>query len=432
MKGLDLLYKKADVVVVGAGLSGLTAAYLLQRKGYKVHVFESANQVGGRVRTERVEGFLLDRGFHLLHTAYPEFKNFIDMKPLKVKPVYNGALIRHDGEFNLLANPGKQARDLLSTMIAGNANWKDKLKMIRLLAEANSIKDKDLLLKEDITALEYFTNKGFSDKFINSFFKPFLASTFLDNDLNTPSRLALFIFKMFNKGVVGLPENGIGAVPEQIASKLKPGTIHLQSRVKKVSGAGIQLLKGDFITADRILLATSPLALNHLLPENNIDLDSKHVTCLYFAADTPPVSKPVVVLNGEDKGLVNNLCVVDQVQPSYAPEGSHLIALHVTREHDFDDEELVDEVMKEMAQWFGVKVNSWEHLKTYHIKYGLPLQKKMEVDKYALQYNDQIFVCGDHLSYGSMNAAIRSGKEVADLLHKSLRKAKKGRQVHRE
>jgi len=432
MKGLDLLYKKADVVVVGAGLSGLTAAYLLQRKGYKVHVFDAASQVGGRVRTERVEGFLLDRGFHLLHTAYPEFKNFIDMKLLNVKPVYNGALIRYDGDFNLLANPSKQFRDLLSTAIAGNANWKDKLKMIQLFAEANTISDKNLLKSDDISALEYFTNKGFSDKFINSFFKPFLASTFLDNELSTPSRLALFIFKMFNKGVVGLPENGIGAVPEQIESKLKDGTVHLQSKVKKVSAAGIQLAKGDFITADRILLATNPLALSELLPEYAIDMDSKHVTCLYFATDTPPVSRPVVVLNGEDNALVNNLCVVDQIQPTYAPDGNHLVALHVTRDHDYDDEELVDEVMKEMAQWFGVKVNSWEHLKTYHIKYALPRQKKAEIDKYAVSYNDQIVICGDHLSYGSMNAAIRSGKEAAGLLHKSLRKSKKARPVRRE
>ena len=249
--------------------------------------------------------------------------------------------------------------------------------------------------------------------------------------MSTPSRLALFIFKMFNKGVVGLPEGGIGAIPEQLAASLDKGTIHLKSKVKKISSAGIQLLKGDFITTDRVILATNPLALNDLLPEYAIDVDSRHVTCLYFATDTAPVSKPVVVLNGEDKGLVNNLCVVDLIQPTYAPDGSHLVAIHVTKQHDFDDEELVDEVMKEMAQWFGVKVNSWEHLKTFHIKYALPRRNTLSTQQYAVKHDSNIVICGDHLSYGSMNAAIRSGKEAAEIMHKSIRKAKKDRQARR-
>jgi phytoene dehydrogenase-like protein len=432
MQDLNLLYKKADVAVVGAGIAGLTAACLLQKKGYKVHVFEAAKQAGGRIRTERVGGFMLDRGFHLFFSAYPEIKNFIDVKRLNLKPVYPGTIIRYDGDFNLMCNPGKHFRDMLSTMVASNASWSDLVKMLRLLAEANRLNSSNLLAHDDISALEYFKRKGFSDKFINSFFKPFLASTFLDDEeMNTPSRLALFIFKMFSKGIVGLPEHGIGAVPEQIAAKLEPGTLHLQSKVRKISSAGIQLLKGDFITADKVLLATNPLALNELLPDYKIDLDSRHVTCLYFATDTPPVTKPVVVLNGENKGLVNNLCVVDLIQPTYSPAGHHLVAVHVTRQHDFDDEELVDEVMKEMASWFGVKVNTWEHLKTYYIKYALPRKNRLETQQYAVQHDANTVICGDHLSYGSMNAAIRSGKEAADILHKSLKNAKKDRQVRR-
>ncbi len=431
MQGLNLLYKKADVVVVGAGMAGLTAAYNLQNRGYKVHVFEGEAQVGGRIRTDHCEGFILDRGFQLFHTAYPEVKNFIDVKKLNVKPIYNGALIRYDGDFNLLSNPSMQFKDMLSTMVASNANWKDKLKMVQLLADANGLKDKKLFDKNDITAKEFLEQKGFSDKFINSFFRPFLASSFLDNDLKTPSRLLRFIFKMFNKGMVGLPEKGMNAVPDQLASKLQEGTIHLTSRVKKVSAAGIQLLKGDFITADRVLIATNPMALGKLLPEYEHEVKSRHVSCMYFATDVPPVAKPIAVLNGEEKGLVNNLCVVNLVQPTYAPDGSNLVAVNITKPHDFDDEELVDEVLKEMAQWFGIKVNGWEHLKTYHIKYALP-ENKGETNNYAVQHSENIFICGDHLSYGSMNAAIKSGKVAAQLLHKSLRRAKKGRRVHQE
>jgi phytoene dehydrogenase-like protein len=432
MKGINLLYKKADVVVVGAGIAGLTAAYLLQKKGYKVHVFEAANQVGGRIRTDKVEGFLLDRGFQLFYSAYPEVKNFIDVKKLNIGQIYNGSLIRYMGDFNLLSNPSKEFKDVFSSLVANNATLKDKMKMLKLLSDANSIREPKMDLENDITALEYLQKLEFSEKFINSFFKPFLASTFLDNELQTPSTLLKFIFKMFSKGSVGLPEKGMSAIPEQMAKKLEPETLHLQSKVKKITSSGIQLLKGDFITADRVLLATNPLALKELLPEYEIDLGSRNVSCLYFTSNIPPVSKPVIVLNGEDKGLVNNMCVVNLIQPTYAPKGSYLIAVNITKAHDLDDEELVDTVMKEMAQWYGIKVNNWQHVKTYHIKYALPKENKWVNENYAEKHNEKVYICGDHLSYGSMNAALKSGKVAADLLHQDLKAAKKAHPIHRE
>ncbi len=430
MKGINLVYKKADVAIVGAGIAGLTAAYQLQKKGYKVQVFEAAKEVGGRIRTDKVEGFLLDRGLQLFYTSYPEVKSFIDSKKLNVKPIYNGALVRYNGDFSLVSNPNKQLKDILGTLVASNSNWRDKLKMMRLLADANTLNERKLISKNDISTEQYLEEAGFSDKFINSFFKPFLASTFLDDDLKTPSRLMKFIFKMFDKGIVGLPEKGMSSVPEQLASKLERGTVNLQSKVKKVSSAGLQLLKGEFITADRVLIATNSPSLSKLLPDYEVGLSPRHVSCLYFATEVPPVSKPVIILNGEEKGLVNNLCVVSLVQPSYAPEGSHLVAINITKHHDYDDEELVDEVLKEMAHWFGVNVNNWQHLRTYHIKNALPQSDKVVSDAYAVQYNDTVFVCGDHLSYGSMNAAIKSGKIAANMLHKDLKKAKKGHPIH--
>jgi protoporphyrinogen oxidase len=224
----------------------------------------------------------------------------------------------------------------------------------------------------------------------------------------------------------------MGAIPQQMAKKLEPDTLHLQSKVKKITSSGIQLLKGDFITADRILLATNPLALKELLPEYEIDLGSRNVSCLYFTSNIPPVSKPIIVLNGEDKGLVNNMCVVNLIQPTYAPKGSYLIAVNITKPHDLDDEELVDTVMKEMAQWYGIKVNNWEHIKTYHIKYALPKENKWLENHYAVQQNEKVFICGDHLSYGSMNAALKSGKVAAEMLHQDLKAAKKAHPAPRE
>lgn len=414
-----------DVAIVGAGMSGLTAAYYLQQMGLHVQVFESSRQVGGRIRTDRIDGFQLDRGFHLFHTAYPEAQGLFDLAALKLKPIYQGAIIRTEGHFNLIANPFKEVRDIINTLLADNGTLRDKFRILSLITHLRNATDQELFNMKDQSALDYLRDFGFSEKFIHTFFRPFVHAVFLENKLQTSSRLMLFILKIMSKGEIALPEQGIGAVPQQLATHLKPDTLVLGTRVKRIEESGLELSRGKCVMAKKILISTNPCDLNQLLPEYNFDGTSGKLCCIYFAAETPPVKKPVILLNGEGKGIVNNVFVPSLAQPAYAPQGIHLVSVTVDPPEGVDDYDLVEMVITELVSWFGVKVNHWEHLKTYHIPYTLPAKARFDLDNYATQLCDHLFVCGDHLSYGSVNAAIRSGKDAARMIRAVLRADKK-------
>jgi phytoene dehydrogenase-like protein len=414
-----------DVAIVGAGMSGLTAAYYLQQMGLQVQIFEASRQVGGRIRTDRIDGFQLDRGFHLFHTAYPEAQGLFDLAALKLKPIYQGAIIRTEGHFNLIANPFKEVRDIINTLLADNGTMRDKFRILSLITHLRNATDQELFNMKDQSALDYLRDYGFSEKFIHTFFRPFVHAVFLENKLQTSSRLMLFILKIMSKGEIALPEQGIGAVPQQLATHLKPDTLVLGTRVKRIEEGGLELSTGKCVMAKKILIATNPCDLNQLLPEYNFDGTSGKLCCIYFAAETPPVKKPVILLNGEGKGIVNNVFVPSLAQPAYAPQGIHLVSVTVDPPEGVDDYDLVEMVITELVSWFGVKVNHWEHLKAYHVPYTLPAKARFDLDNYATQLCDRLFVCGDHLSYGSVNAAIRSGKDAAHMIRAELRANKK-------
>lgn len=411
-----------DVAIIGAGLSGLTAAYHLQKKGYEVAVFECAGQVGGRCRTDYINGFILDRGIHFFQTAYPETKNLLDYKALKLESVYPGALIRHESSFHLLTNPMRKVGDLLSSVISPISNLKDKLKLAALVTQLATHSDKSIFTMEEQSTLEYLQNKGFSDSMIENFFLPFVKSVFFDDSMSVSNRLFCYTLKMFAIEDNTLPANGICSIPEQIHAKLKPGTVHLRTKVKSIQDDGLELMNGEFVGAKKIIVSTTPHDLAKILEGFEDHSEFNHVSCLYFACKTPPVKKPIIMLNGQGRGIVNNVFVPTTLQPAYAPAGSHLVMVTVDNSAlELDDEELIDATLNELADWFGVRVNEWAHIKTHHIKYALPRKDSLEDMRFTKKIREDIFLCGDHLSFGSINSALRSGRETAEWVEKELR-----------
>lgn len=415
-----------DVLIIGAGMSGLSAAYTLYKKGISFKIVEATSSVGGRMKTERIQGFQLDRGLHFFQTAYPEASKLLDFEELELQNVYQGALVYHKNDFSLLSNPFKKPSDLLSSMIADIANWKDKLKIISLIISLKNSEIATITKDCNITAEEFFRQYGFSEMFINSFLRPFVGSILHDPKMESSADYVLFGLKMIINGEVTLPKNGIASIPEQVASKLPEDSFIFNNKVKMIEGNQVTLLDGTTLNAKKIIISINPLDLKNLFPDLAIDPASNHVTCLYFAtSEKPPVSKPVIVLNGENKGLVNSLFVPSLVEKNYAPEGQHLISISIVKENDLDDEELTDKVLSEMSEWFGINVNSWEHLKTYHIKYALPKHGKLCEKVVFSKHSDDIYMCGDYFSYGSINSAILSGRKAAEDVITTLKKESK-------
>lgn len=406
-----------DVIVIGAGFSGLSAAYYLQRKGLSVKVLEVSSQVGGRARSDKMDGFILDRGLHFYHHSTTELSKIINLNDLALKNSYPGYLLRYQGTFNLFTNPLYQTVDTISTALAKNASFTDKIRLFGLYAKLKTTAYNKLVKETEASTFEYLSKNGFSKKLIDSFFRPMVAANIFDYNLQSSSRFSKVYLKSLFQDHVALPKDGIGKIASTIAEKLEPNTVAFKSKVKRIADNGVELVNGDFIEAKFIVVATNAIDANNIVGNKELPAECSHVSTLYFSTDKAPLSKPVVILNGDNgTTLVNHVFVPSLLHPTYAPSGKHLVAVNVVKEHDLDDEELVEKCLTELSDWFGLKVMDWQHLKTYYIKYAMPFKPILDEVKFTKKINNHVYACGDSLSVGSMESALRSGRETADII----------------
>ncbi len=406
---------KLDVVVIGAGLSGLSAAIHLQNEGLNIKVFEASDGVGGRARTDHYEGFLLDRGFQVLLTAYPETRKMLNYEALDLKHFYPGALIQFKEKIYQFSDPFRKPLDTFKSLFNPIANWGDKLKILALRNRLRRFEPEDIFKEKEMSTYEYLKEWNFSDKIIDRFFRPFLGGIFLNNDLTTSSRMFEFVFKMFGEGYAALPAEGMGAIAIQLAEKLNENTIEFNNAVKKVNKGELILANGEKVACRNILVATDSMTANRLIG-TQLPTAYNSVKCLYFSSDMPPYKQAILMLNANEGGLVNNVCVPSVINSNYAPEGKALISVSITQKTELEGDELIIAVKKELRKWFKKELRYWEHLRTYDIPLSLPHSANIEIPskKDIKAIKKGIYLCGDHLLYGSINAALLSGRQTAD------------------
>ena len=406
---------KPEVLIVGGGIAGLCCARHLHQSGVSSKVLESADQVGGRARTEVFRGFRLDRGFQVLLTEYPEAKQVLNYEKLHLKCFEPGALVRYQGKFHRFVDPWRRPRHLLSTAFSPIASFADKLRMARLRSRVGRGSLEDLNKRPEKTTLAKLYEEGFSDRTVDRFFRPFLGGVFLENELSTSSRKFEFVFRMFSQGDAAMPANGMGAIAVQLADNLLPDTVQTNTRVVEVRPNLVRLEGGQELTAANVILACeAPVAARLLGAEP--PKTSHGVTCLYFSADSPPVKEPILVLNGEGQGPINNLCVPSQVVPGCAPSGKSLISVTVLGSTSSEQKKnLREEVLSQLRSWYGSTVDSWDHLKTFNIPYALPSQNPQSQMPVSNSSNHRgIILCGDYLENASIQGAMVSGRRAAE------------------
>ena len=408
------------MVIVGAGMAGLCCALRLQEKGIPCTVLEASDAPGGRVRTDKVDGFLLDRGFQVLLTAYPEARRILDYKALGLRTFAPGALVRMNGKFHRISDPFRQPWTIPATLLAPLGSLKDKRRVVHLRRHVLSGSIDELFQRPETSALEALLNFGFSDRMIGSFFRPFFGGIFLETDLATSSRMLEFVFRMFSLGKAALPAAGMGAIPQQLADRLPAGTIRLSAKVEMLGEGEVRLVGGERVRAAAVVLATEAPEAARLLPD--LRPPGSHGTaCLYFAADQAPFAKPLLVLNGEGRGPVDNLCVPNAVAPSYSPAGKALISATVVGAASADEKELETEVRKHLASWFGAAVQSWRHLRTYRIPLALPARSSLEPAALPVRRRPGLYLCGDHRETPSLQGAMVSGRRAAEAVAEDWR-----------
>ncbi|PWS28304.1 hypothetical protein DHW03_00140 [Pedobacter yonginense] len=410
----------ADVIIIGAGLAGLTAAKVLKTAGKSVLVIEASDGVGGRVRTDEVDGFLLDRGFQVLLTAYPETKKLLDYDALDLKSFDSGALILEEHKVSQIGDPLRQPSALIGTLFSSAGTFLDKLRMLRLKFKLVSKSIEDIFAEREMTTLAYLKKQGFSNLIINKFFLPFFTGIFLEDKLMTSSRMFEFVFKMFSEGNAALPAKGMGMIPLQLASSLAESELRLNTKVTAIEPMSVKTMDGGSFSADFILIATDQLNLPHPYKKNHDQFHS--VTNMYFTAAHRPFNEALIALNTLPGKLVNNIAVMDKISSAYAKNGQSLISLSLIGDYSNREQTtLQQQVLSELKLWYPDAPN-WKHLKTYHINYALPSDEQVvnDMEDGAINLSDGCYICGDHLLNGSINAAMKSGRVAAEAIIRKM------------
>ncbi|MCA9803055.1 MAG: FAD-dependent oxidoreductase [Cyanobacteria bacterium HKST-UBA02] len=413
--------ERVEVAIVGGGLAGLCCARTLANRNIPCLVLEASDQVGGRVRTDLVDGFLLDRGFQIFLTAYPEARAVLNYEALSFRPFAPGAIVAAGGgAFHKLSDPWKRPLAALETFMAPVGNPADKVKVGVLRTRARMMTVEQIFAqKNDCSTEAHLEQEGFSTSMIEMFFRPFFRGIFLDDSLETSRRMFDFVFAMLASGDNVLPANGMGDIPRQIAEALPEGTVRLGAPVASVKPNLIRLVTGEEIACDRVVLATEEPVTRKLLGLAGKSTGRAQTTVYFACNDEPPFREPMIVINGEGKGIVNNLSIQSNVAPTYAPPGRSLVAASCVGDVALSDDALLAAVRSQLAGWYGAAaVNSWSHLRTYRIEYSLPDQSPGALDRRraALSEVRGISVCGDFLENGSINGAMVSGRKAAEAL----------------
>ncbi|MBX3352558.1 MAG: FAD-dependent oxidoreductase [Phycisphaeraceae bacterium] len=407
-----------DAIIVGAGLAGLVCALELQARGVGVIILDASDAPGGRVRTDEVDGFLLDRGFQVLLTAYPEARRHLDYAALDLKPFYPGALVRADGKLRRLADPLRRPSDLVESIFSPVATLSDKVRIAELILKLKSGPLDRLFDEPEVETIDYLKEHGFSEKVIERFFRPFFGGVFHDRDLRKSSRMFRFVMRMFAEGDASIPAKGMGQIPAQLASKLEPGSLRLNARVVSIDNGAVTLDTAEILRAREVIVATEGPEARRLLGEALPPVESNSVTCVYFAAERSPIDEPALVLNGEAEGPVNNLCVPSMVSKHYAPAGAHLISASVIGNPSDSDDALEAAVRTQLTNWFGSDVSGWRRLRTYRIEHAQPALIPPAIDPHvrASRVAPGLHAIGDHRATSSINGAMLSGRLCAEAI----------------
>ncbi len=411
---------KPEVIIIGAGISGLTAAVYLHKMGKKVLILEATDRVGGRIKTDVVDGFRFDHGFQVLLDSYPETKKLLDYEKLHLKKFLPGATVLYDGGQFEIADPFRRPTALFSTIFAPVGSFRDKLNTLVLKFRLVKISIPTIFKQEETATHIHLKNIGFSKKMIDLFYKPFFSGIFLENTLETSNRMFDFVMKMFSDGNATIPELGMEEIPKQLESMLPKETIIFNTKILNIDKNKIQTECNKEYEAPFILIATEASTfVKKYLPDVNIK--SHSVTNVYFETDVAPNKNAVVILNASHKRKwVTNLTVMTNVSKKYAPNGKVLISVSCNGIPEISDQELAINIQTELAQWYGEKTTTWKFLRAYRVKYALPNLETIEneIDISKMQISENLFVCGDHLLNGSINAAMKTGRLVAEIISK--------------
>jgi phytoene dehydrogenase-like protein len=406
-----------EVVVVGGGLAGLAAARRLHRAGVPWLLLEGADRLGGRVATDTVDGYLIDRGFQVLNTAYPKLGTLLDLDTLDLGYFTPGVLVRRAGATHRLVNPLREPAGAPRAAVAGVGGLLDRLRFAALAAGCATLPPSRLLSAPDVTTQAALRRAGLSDQLVEEVLRPFLSGVFADRELETSSRVFAMVLRSFVRGRIGLPADGMAALPRAVAAPLPDSLIRLGVPVSSVAPGLVRTAEGE-IRCRAVLVAVDPPTAGTLLP--TLGRPRMHALSTYYhATHQAPLDEPILLLDGDRREIVANSAVVSLAAPSYAPAGRHLVATTVVG--PVAPPEPV--VRAELTRLYGRPTDDWEHLRTVTLPDALPAAPPPQGRlRKPVALGDGLFVAGDHRDSPSIQGALVSGWRAAGAAIRSLRR----------
>lgn len=404
-----------DVVIVGAGLAGLAAARRLAAAGIDIAVLESNETVGGRVRTDRIDGLLLDHGFQLYNPAYPEAARVLDHDALDLRPFTPGVIALTDRGPARLADPRRQPAWAADALAPRSGSLLGKLRFALYAWRAAQAGPGGRAARVDMPSDVALLSAGVDARLLETVIRPFLTGVFLEDRLTTSRRFLDLVLTSFTRGVPSVPAQGMQAIPEQLRDGLPCGTVTTGAAVQQVRAGRVRHDHGE-VTADVVIVATDPRTASSLLPGLAIPT-GRDVTTWYYLADADPAAlshgEPVLVVDGRrGRGPVINTVVLTHAAPSYASDGRVLVSASALGLRSDAATELA--VRRHLAQMYGVNTSRWTLAGTYPIPYALPaMEVPLDIRK-PVVLDDGLIVAGDHRDTASIQGAMVSGRRAAD------------------
>lgn len=397
---------KPPVVVIGAGLAGLACARDLVAAGVPVRIIEASDAVGGRMRTDRRDGFLLDRGFQVFNTSYPQVRRRVDLRALQLRPFTPGALVCTGGARLRLADPSRQLSGAKDLLLGRLGRRSDVLALARLSAADMFLPAAAIRRQPDRTTLAALAEAGFSRCLTETFFRPFLAGIFLEDELETSGRFFHLIWRSMLRGTLCLPRRGIQAVPEQLAAGLPPGTVQTETPASAMTDGGVALGDGTEVPARAVVVATGAAEAARLVPGLPVPA-TRTVTTFYHAAPRPPLAEPTLLVDAGREVL--NTVVLTEVSPAYSAGRRALISTSVLGDASGRE----PAARARIAEMYGADASCWEHLATYPVHGALPAMPAPHRLTRPSRIGPRRYVCGDHRTSGSVQGALASGTRAA-------------------
>ncbi len=409
---------ESDVVIVGAGLAGLSAAIELSRAGRSVTVLEAASKPGGRVRTDQVAGFRLDRGFQLMNPAYPRWQRLaalgvLDLDRLHLQSFEAGVRIAGHGQHQLLLDPRRSPAGLLRDLTAPGSPL-EKLRFVAWAAQAGARPVRQLLSGPDMPYGQRLSQLGVDGELRRQVLEPFLAGVLGEDEQQSSAHFVALLIRAFVRGAPAVPAWGMQMLPDQLAAALPPECLRYEAKVERVDGTAVHTETGTF-SGRAVLVAADPRTAARLT--GLAEPVMRALTTLWFVAPRAPFTRPLLQVDGRRRGPVVNAAVLSAAAPAYSPDGRALIGASLV---GLPADDTVELVRRQLGLIYDTSAAEWELLRVDAIADALPAMTAPLTLRQPVRLSDTLFVAGDHRDTASQQGALASGARAAAAIQRQL------------